>query len=190
MSTKQEQQLLKIDYQNAFTLALYSALWGKRNWWEYQTAWLSQWDLWAKLFNHKLFYLLYNSDTLPKTQEWFKTRHLCYAISWLLLLNQTWPDQCCIPFPARQHSSSFNTSTRSSSFLSHHRIMTLKCNTLWTFFAQIHPNVPAPCITDNSKDDTQRSMRDMLPYDLGTISFVPSSFEQQIKTFSYCITIY
>lgn len=30
MSTKQEQQLLKIDYQNAFTLVLYSALWGEK----------------------------------------------------------------------------------------------------------------------------------------------------------------
>lgn len=46
---------------------------------------------------------------LPKTQELFKTTHLCCAISWLLVLNQAWSDQCCIPSPARQHSSSCNT---------------------------------------------------------------------------------
>lgn len=69
------------------------------------------------------------------------------------------PDQINAAFPS-QHSSipppSTQWSPRSYSFLSDHRIMTLKYNILWTFCTQIHLKVPTPCITENSKeDDTQ-----------------------------------
>lgn len=68
--------------------------------------------------------------------------------------------------------------------------MTLKYNILWTFFTQIHLKVPAPCITENSKeDDTQLTGKhERGPWEQHHL--FPHHFSMDKEHHSYYIAIY